>query len=210
MCEYSLGLATSDHLKHESGCRDSVHEDRNEHFLGSGSVSGIYVRPVVVIMSLLQRAFAGLLHTSVSRCAGAEVAHHSWPLPQAHALHAVCWAMEDGATRVALSAVVARAPPHAGAQAPLSEYRVHAVPCANVGTVSAVAANHGFAVVGSAEGAVAAWLCDSGSGAPVCVGGWSLDGQAMSALALAVLESGLQVLVAMESGDVYNFDTGLG
>lgn len=137
------------------------------------------------------------------------MAHHAWPLPQAHAMHAVCWVAGDGQLHVSLSAVVARPPAAERASSRLSGYRVHTVPCGDIGAVSAAAAGHGYVAVGSAAGAVAAWCCDAGDVEPARVGGWGLDGQAVSALALAVEAAGLQLLVAMESGDVYNFDTGL-
>lgn len=124
-------------------------------------------------------------------------------------MHAVCWEDVHGRTHVSLSAVVAKAPGGPRACTPLSGYSVHAVPCGDVGDVSAAAAGHGYVVVGSTAGAVAAWCCDVGRDAPVRVGGWGLDGQAVCAVLLAVEDEGLQLLVAMEAGDVYNFETGL-
>ena len=125
-------------------------------------------------------------------------------------MHAFCSLTPGGRLRVSLSAVVAKAASAARAVADgaaVAPYRVHAVPCDDLGDVTAAAAGHGYVVLGSAAGAVAVWRCDGSSVAPVRVGGWCLEGQSVSAVVLAVEDAGLQVVVAMASGDVYNFDT---
>eukprot|EP00892_Ulva_mutabilis_P011629 jgi/Ulvmu1/8839/UM049_0019.1 len=142
---------------------------------------------------------------------GATVAHHALPLLHEHAAHAVVWVAQHGALQLRLYKA-AEAHQRAARKAECSAMRQHAaraVPCADLGAVTAVAAGGGFIVLGAETGAVAVWRVGSGRDAPMRVGGWCLEGQSVSAVMLAVREEGLQVLVAMESGDVFNFDTGL-